>query len=164
MKTLMIVSTVIRLIIPFYLFVNPVWAIILSLFFDGIDGQLFYNAGYGFKIYNRADKILDYWWYIYLCVYIFIFHEPVFMLALLMFLYRTLGQVIGVITNSEKIYLYFPNFFEWFCILIIAFSAPTVPALLISVALAYFVEWLIHISKARILSKHLFKNEIKWVK
>lgn len=157
----------IRLLLPVTVFIHPVLAILLSQFFDGIDGQIFFNHGHKWKDYNRLDKVLDYWWYIFIVVYSVLHLPAVFPVLLALFLYRTVGQIIGTTFNTDKAYIFFPNIFEWlfvYTIFLQSFDLSLWVTLALSTITALFVEWSIHHSEIHFASKYIFKKEIKWNK
>lgn len=151
-----------RVVTPFSIFINPAIAVCLSLFFDGIDGQFFYENKYKWRQYNTMDKVLDLWWYLFLVMYLYSSGNSQLFVALILLLYRCIGQCIGVFLSKENVYIFFPNMFEWFSLLAIFTHLSLGQNLLISAIFSLFVEWLIHHSNAHIISKYIIKNEVKW--
>lgn len=158
--TLVLVETL-RIGIPFLVFAHPLIALTSSLLLDNIDGQLFYETGAKWSYYNVVDKLLDYWWYIFIVLYLL--NTPIFGIAILLFLYRSIGQFIGIVKKDEKIYRWFPNVLEWFFLLYLLLPHLEIyVSLTISFLWSLFVEWFIHTSNAHIVSKYIFHHEINW--
>ena len=151
-----------RFLVPFLLFIQPLVAIPLSLLLDAVDGQLFFNSGYKWKMYNQVDKTLDYWWYVFLLIFLIQKHPQASIIAITLFIVRSLGQFIGVFLSHERAYLLFPNAFEWFAFLIILSATRVEWALVISVVTAIVVELWFHVFKPNLGSKLLFRREIRW--
>lgn len=153
-----------RLFVPLLIFVNPLIAWVSSLFFDGFDGQLFWESGINWKVYNAVDKVLDYWWYLFILTYFYLEATEFIVIALALLAYRTLGQVVGVVMSYEKAYLVFPNLYEWFFVFAVIVGLGGWLALGLALLTAMFFEWLIHSSNLHIVSKYIFKREISWKK
>ena len=83
MKLVVYFWELIRLLVPFLIFSNPLLASVLAVFFDEPDYILFYKAGYRWKIYNFVDKMMDYWWYIFITFYSL--HLPIVSTILVLF-------------------------------------------------------------------------------
>ena len=160
-KKIMYLVIGLRICTPLLIFIQPLLALGTSLVLDAIDGQLFFNAGYRWEQYNRVDKILDYWWYI--CIIIFFWSSALFIPALLFFIFRSIGQALGIILKKEKIYVLFPNILEWFFLLSILFPSVTLGIQIgISIIMAICVEFFIHVKNPHLLSKYYFHHEIQW--
>lgn len=151
-----------RTIVPLLIFDHTLVAIILNLILDNIDGQLFYKAGYKWKTYNLVDKTMDFWWYLWILFYLW--STPVYPIALILIIYRSLGQIGSIIFSNEKIFLFFPNILEWFFYIYLLQPKYIGPNLAVSVVIAIIVEFIIHNSRAHITSKYLWHDEITWKK
>jgi len=161
LKIILIIILLCRIGVPFLIFSYPLPAFLLSVLFDSFDGQLFYLLGFRWHQYNTIDKILDYWWYFF--ILLFLRGQPVFTIGLILFLYRGIGQIIGIVKKNEKAYLYFPNILEWFFLTNLLFpNSQTFILLLVSISWSLFVEWLMHKSNLHIVSKYIFHQEMKW--
>ncbi|MBI4226005.1 hypothetical protein HY612_02725 [Candidatus Roizmanbacteria bacterium] len=150
-----------RIIVPFLIFKYPLLAFILSFLLDSIDGQLFFSSGFRWELYNFTDKLLDLWWYLFILIYLQT--ANVFLLSAILLIYRMTGIIYILISKKERLYIFFPNVLEWFFLIYLIFpQTEIVLALIISFFWAIFVEWLVHISKFHLLSKYIFRDEIKW--
>ncbi len=153
-----------RTLVPLLLFIKPAIAIPLSLFLDAIDGQLFFNSGFKWRAYNLIDKILDYWWYIFLLTFLILQHPQTALIGGILFLVRSIGQFWGAVFSKEKAYLFFPNAFEWFAFLVILSNLNMKSALIISLVVGVSVEFWFHVFKPNLGSRFVFRREIKWSK
>ena len=172
-KTTLILVETSRLIAPFFIFPNPLVPSILVLTLDSIDGSLFYKSGYNWKVYNLIDKLLDYWWYIFIVIYSL--SLPIFPIILILFAYRTIGQLLGLLTQNEKVYIFFPNILEKYFYLFVVLTflgyenlfLKTVTnslILIISISISLFTEWAIHKKKIYLTQIILFGKAMKWKK
>jgi hypothetical protein len=160
-----LISCLFRLVLPFFIFVSPLLTLFISLIVDNIDGQLFYDAGFRWKTYNKVDKFLDYWWYIFILIYFYVYLPQLFLVALILFVIRTVGQVLGVYLQIEKIYIFFPNILEWFFMLSILLPNQKLEYnLIIATGISLFVEYIIHINNFHLISKYIHHREIIWAK
>ncbi len=114
-KRILIFLGIARFLTVAILFINPYLAEALSLLFDDIDGSSAYKAGLSWKGYMRYDKTLDYWWYIFILIYSV--GKPIFVVMLILFLIRSVGQIATVITTKHELLFWFPNVFEHYFIL-----------------------------------------------
>jgi len=106
------ISTLLRILSGPVIFISPVFASIVNYLLDGFDGELFKRSGYARPKYSVYDKILDYYWYIWIILYIFAMNVPAKYLFLTLFLFRSIGQMLFVLTNNGVLLLLFPNIFE----------------------------------------------------
>jgi len=85
------VSVILRLIFAPTIFIFPRLTAIVSLIFDWVDGELYKRAGYDHSQYGTYDKILDYYWYVWILFYILMNNVPYKLLFIGLFFYRTIG-------------------------------------------------------------------------
>jgi len=153
---LVIVGRTVTVILP--LFIDPIYAIIVDLVYDGIDGwffRYFMKVETTSLIYQNYDKLFDYLFYIALIIALFrvqIHYFPVFF-ALLIF--RSIGQIVYFIKHDRKILFYFPNLFEETALVVLLFErfSPNQfakPLIIIVLALIVVVfkianEYMIHV-------------------
>lgn len=164
-KVLLRMVLVLRIIHPFFLFSYPILTTIAGLILDQIDGQLFFESGYTWEVYNRIDKALDYWLYVFIIIFFATKIQYLLPIALVLLAYRTIGQILGIVYSKESAYLLFPNVFQWFFILVLV--VPTIhtsTALLLSIGWGIFIETLIHYKNIFPISKYVFRHEIIWKK
>ena len=87
-------------------------ATILVLLADLADGEVFRRA-FAFQKnnkYQRIDKVLDLYWYIFALIYSVRF--PIFNTLLFFFLLRALGTILFFVKKDRKFLVLFPNIFE----------------------------------------------------
>lgn len=105
-------NVIFRLFFGPTIFFFPHITAIAAFFLDWIDGELFKRAGYERKQYSFYDKILDYYWYVWIVLYVaqtgFVLKE----LLLFLFVYRSIGQFLYLKFKKGIILFMFPNIFE----------------------------------------------------
>ncbi|MBL7156221.1 MAG: hypothetical protein ISS87_01325 [Candidatus Pacebacteria bacterium] len=109
-----------RIITPFFIWKNVVLVLILSSFLDLIDSEFFRLAINSWKslssdsqkgrTYKKIDKILDFYWYVFILVYMRA--SPLFLIFAFLFLLRLIGMFVYFITKYKKTFIFFPNLFE----------------------------------------------------
>lgn len=163
---------VLRIISAPLIFIWPLPAIILSFFLDFIDIEFASRKVLTLSEYERYDKALDSWWYLNVMIFSW-FQLPSYkFILLILFIFRTIGEIIFFIKNDRRIFFLFPNFFENIFMLIffsiyfqqlhfllgkrfIFFS------LAIVVISKIFQEWWVHIAQISI-PEHFFGKKRKW--
>ncbi len=161
-----------RIIGPFFVFLTPVLVAIVLYFLDSVDGYLAFRSKLTWKQYHLYDKVLDYWWYIF--ILLFSFDKPIFPIILILFIYRSIGQVLTVLTLNETLLIFFPNILEhyfWFYLasflvggISFLFQWPfQILPLLASFVVAVVIEYMIHYKK-QYMANYLFHLNINWKK
>lgn len=113
---LLVANFIVRLSAIVLLFtINPILAIIINIALDSWDGT-FYEYFLKIKkdVYQFHDKLLDYIYYMGLMVMAVNLHITFLPLIIFLFIYRTVGQFIFFFKGNREIFIYFPNFFEYF--------------------------------------------------
>lgn len=112
---LILIFTIRLSVISLLFLINPITAIIINIIADYADGPLY---KYYLKIpplrAQYYDKILDYIYYVGLLTLVISQKTVVLPFLLLLFIFRTVGEFIFFITGNKRIFVYFPNFFEYF--------------------------------------------------
>lgn len=111
-------NELVRLISALIVFKFPLLAIILSFLLDTVDSPIYRFAGYKRNKYQLIDKSLDFLWYTTSLVYVLASELPYTGLLILLYGLRALGQILFYISKDEKYFIYFPNFYEAFFIVI----------------------------------------------
>lgn len=144
------ITIVVRVCNDIYMLFSPLNGILLSVFWDIMDTYCFILGNFSRKEYHFFDKILD--WIHYLFTLVVAYQLPNFTFMLGWFLYRTLGHVIHFFTKDHRVFIIFPNVFEYLVIaelIFIRFSLPYSiknPAILASIILFKVVhEMYIHL-------------------
>jgi hypothetical protein len=162
-------SILLRLLFGPVIFISPFIATIANFILDGFDGEIFKRSGYARPQYSIYDKILDYYWYIWIILFIFITNVPAKYVFLSLFLYRSIGQFLFVLYNKGIILFLFPNIFEKvFCYYLFSLlihrehqlmSPPYFPiAVFVITCISVLVEYVIHIRKANLSGLYLGKT------
>ena len=154
------------------IFVWPLPAIILSFFLDVIDIEFASRKVLTLSEYERCDKVLDLWWYLNIMIFSW-FQLPNYRyILLILFIFRTVGEIIFFIKNDRKIFFLFPNFFEnIFFLIFFSLNFKQLNFLLdkrfiffsLSVVIIgkIFQEWWVHIAQISI-PKHFFGKKRSW--
>lgn len=146
-----------RFIIPPFVLIFPIITTIASNVLDSIDGYFAYRAGLRYKRYNQYDKILDLWWYVFILLYSV--ETPAFQMIFILFVYRTVGQVVALTIADHRTFIWFPNILELFFIAYLLSTISPVFAPLISRQLEPFTlgvcllisllrEYVLHVKRA----------------
>lgn len=106
-------NVLLRLIFPLLIFISAPAVTIISVILDAFDGEIFKRSGYARPEYSLYDKILDYWWYIWILFYILYIDIPLKGLFIFLFCYRSIGQILFLIFKKGYLLLFFPNIFEY---------------------------------------------------
>lgn len=173
-KKIVIVSTILRLISGPFIFISAWIAFIITFILDWIDGELFKRAGYPHHQYSLYDKILDYYWYTFILIYVFVQSVPGKELLLFLFLFRSFGQIIYFFMKKRVIFFFFPNLFEfYFLFYLLTTSFPKLQPLMYfpkiiypSIIIVLFVmirEYILHVKKMNLSGLFTGKTTF-WIK
>lgn len=163
-----------RIVAAPLIYVWPLLSVILSFFLDVVDIEFASRKVLTLSKYERYDKVLDTWWYINVMIFVW-FQMPNYRyILLILFVFRTIGEVIFFIKNDRRIFFLFPNFFENIFFLIF-FSIYYKPlhfllsekyiylSLSVVIIAKIFQEWWVHIALISI-PEHFFGKKRKWRK
>ncbi len=101
-----------RLVFLPVMFFKPVLAMILCMFFDCIDCNVWvHKLGMTKSQYYKVDKIIDFT--TYFVALLATVYEEFFFFLLILFVYRQFGYLIQLLSKKNIVYLMFPNFFEF---------------------------------------------------
>lgn len=171
----MVILIILRIVAPALLFVSPWVGCIVNLFLDMIDGLVFEKAGFSNARYNRFDKPLDFYWYVWIMIYILANRAtiPHVWLFGAFFIIRLIGQIGYSITENHMFYFYFPNIFEAFFWAYVLndvtgwsdFRKTSSLLIWLAVVLAFKIpiEYFLHVAKlsvTNIIFKPIFGKEI----
>lgn len=117
MKPVVWAVTIARLLIALYIFVNPLWGVILSMIADWVDSQiLIHGIGITRAQYQLWDKNVD--WFAYVVELTVAASYGVYLPFFLLLFWRFIGQFMFLRTHKRWMFVLFPNFFEviflWF--------------------------------------------------
>lgn len=168
-----LIVAILRIFTPALIFVYPTLAAILNIIvLDGVDGLAFSNAGLSHKSYITYDKLIDFWWYGF--IVLFFWTKPLFTIFFLLFLFRSFGHWISIITRKEIWLFYFPAIIEiYFIGFLIALNFPQLKffyqggfiyySLAFATIIALVREYVIHITRKSV-GKVLLGVGPKWSK
>lgn len=162
----LIAVAVLRLTTPIYILLHPYWLTLASLLLDASDGYLAFRAKWTHHAYHIFDKLMDYWWYIWILIYST--ELTIFPVIFILFIYRTIGQIVSVATYKPITLAWFPNVLEnYFIACLIAAPFPMlrfyfidrlqIYPLIICAIIALIREYIIHIRKITI-GNYLFRG------
>ena len=109
-KTLSLLISFFRLIVPIFIFFRPFPVFLTFTFLDLIDYGPFKATKMGEKEYQRIDKSLDL--YSQLFIMLFGLGTGYSLVFLFLFLYRLVGTIGFLVTNKHLFLLIFPNLIE----------------------------------------------------
>jgi hypothetical protein len=98
--------------LPLLIQVFPFAAGWANFFLDSFDGDLLIPLGLPNEVYQPVDKITD--WVTYVSIVVFVFRKawPIRRLMLVLFVFRSIGQITFLVTGNELVLAFFPNFLE----------------------------------------------------
>jgi hypothetical protein len=99
---------VIPCLIPFFPFLAG-WA---NFVLDTVDGDILIPLGLANETYQPIDKIADWCTYVGMVVLAYRMNWPFKRLILGLFIYRSIGQILFLLTRQEILLFFFPNFLE----------------------------------------------------
>lgn len=115
------VTVALRFAAALGIFIHPLAGMLASFFMDWFDSYLLIQwAGFSREEYHALDKNLDQVWSIVMLVAGFA--TPYWLLLSILYLYRLLGHVVYLKTCDTRIFLLFPNVFEFAFLWFVAFA------------------------------------------
>ncbi len=162
-------DVVLRLIFGPFIFVSPIISTLVIFILDGFDGEIMKRSGYARHEYSTYDKIMDYWWYIWIFLFVLYSNVPAKNIFIVLFLYRTVGQLIYLLYHKGIILFLFPNVFEsLFYYYLVAtllhqeqffFSQPLLTYAIIALTIPKLIqEYLVHIRLMNLSGMYLKKT------
>ena len=106
-----------RLVLPFLLWRNVFITLLLMMFADWVDGDVFRRAFSSMRnnTYQLIDKSLDLYGYCF--ALIFTTRSSFFTVFLFLFLWRLTGYFVFLFKRERRVFVFFPNVFELFFLL-----------------------------------------------
>jgi len=171
-KFLYYLIVTLRILVAPLIFIWPLISVILSFFLDVIDIEFASRKILTLNEYERYDKALDLWWYFNVMTFSWFHLTNYRFLLLILFIFRTGGEIIFFIKNDRRIFFLFPNFFEniffliffsiYFKQLHFLLDKKYIFLSLSSVIIVkIFQEWWVHIAQISI-PEHFFGKKRKW--
>ena len=110
-KTLAVIILLLRILTPLLIFFDPFWVALLLGFLDEIDYSFFLNSQiFTYRKYQQIDKVLDL--YYLTALFLASLQWQVTLLAVL-YIYRLIGFIAVYLFKNRKLFLVFPNVFEY---------------------------------------------------
>ena len=69
-RKLVLINTCLRLLAGPIIFFSAGLATLTTFLLDYFDGEIVKRAGYTRNFYNLYDKLLDYYWYVFIIIYL----------------------------------------------------------------------------------------------
>ncbi len=147
-----------RIISAFLIFAAVIPTSIIQFILDWIDGEFYKRAGFHKHTYQVWDKVLDYYWYVFILLYLMTTKPPHFRLFIVLFVFRTIGQFLFFITRKQIYFFLFPNIFEiLFFVFVITLAIPSLGSLLnvpdiyplfaVITVIVFIREYILHIKQ-----------------
>ncbi len=162
-------DVILRLVFGPFIFISPIVSTLVIFILDGFDGEILKRSGYARHEYSTYDKIMDYWWYIWIFIFILYTNVPTKSLFIFLFLYRTVGQLLYLLYRKGIIFFLFPNVFEsLFYYYLVAnilhqeqyfFSQPLLTYVIIALTIPKLIqEYIVHIRLMNLSGMYLKKT------
>jgi len=142
-------TVALRLTAAVYILWNPLWGMLASFFMDWFDSYLLIQrAGISRKAYHVLDKNIDQFWSAVMLLYGFT--TPYWGLLSVLYIFRLAGHAVYIATGNTKVFLLFPNVFEfaffWFVALApwSTLAVDYVSALMLLVLVKLVQEYALH--------------------
>jgi hypothetical protein len=81
-----------------------------NYFLDVVDGDILLSLGVDDYLYQTIDKFADYWSYIFMLI--LGLRWKIRRIIIILFAYRTIGQILFFLTRNELVFMLFQNFLE----------------------------------------------------
>lgn len=159
-----------RFVSPPLVLVNPIAGTAINLTLDAIDGYVAFRAKLTHQAYHIYDKLLDYWWYLW--IVIASRHLAIFPILWITFLFRTPGQFLALLRKNPIYLFWFPNILESFYVgYVLSLIFPVFTPLFspsrqiiplgIATAVALVREYILHV-KRLFAANYLFHLHMNW--
>ena len=109
-RVLIVLVVALKVIVPSLMLRFPFYGAWGNYFLDIIDGDVLLQLGLSDATYQTIDKAADY--FSYVIMLIVGLRWRIQSLIILLFVYRTIGQVLFFVTRQEIVFFYFQNFLE----------------------------------------------------
>ncbi len=107
---LQIFVILLKFIVPALMLKYPFIASWVNYFLDVIDGDILLSLGMSDGTYQLIDKSADYISYVFMLIVGW--RWSIKRTIIILFIYRTIGQILFFITGNELVFFYFQNFLE----------------------------------------------------
>ncbi len=153
----------VRIILAPFIFVWPTVTVILSFLLDVIDGD-FAVSVVSKRQYRSIDKAVDFWVCVFEMAYAWIYFGQFKFFLLALFLWRLVGLLLFYITQNQRLFVIFGNYFEnVFFVVFFGFTTPPVFyfAVVLVTLIKFVQEWFIHVAELSV-REDIFKMKRAW--
>lgn len=105
-----VIVILLKFLIPMLMLIFPFPAVWGNYFLDVIDGDILLSLGLTDYLYQTIDKVADYWSYIFMLI--LGLRWKIKKIIIILFAYRTIGQLLFFLTRNELSFFVFQNFLE----------------------------------------------------
>lgn len=106
----MFLVILLKFLIPLIMLKNPFLGAWGNYFLDVIDGDILLELGLSDSLYQTIDKVADY--FSYIIMLLVGIRWRIRKIIIILFIYRTIGQVLFFLTRNELMFFIFQNFLE----------------------------------------------------
>lgn len=107
---LQILTVALKFVVPSLMLRYPFPAVWANYFLDVIDGDILLSLGLSDYTYQTIDKFADYYSYIFMLI--LGLRWNIKKIIIILFAYRTIGQILFFVTRNELVFVLFQNFLE----------------------------------------------------
>lgn len=105
-----VVVVALKFLVPPFMLLFPFPAVWINYALDVVDGDILMQFGMNEFTYQTIDKAADYFSYIFMLI--LGLRWRIRRTIVVLFVYRTIGQVLFFVTRNELVFFYFQNFLE----------------------------------------------------
>lgn len=105
-----LIVVALKFLVPPLMLWFPFPAVWGNYFLDVVDGDILLSLGLNDYSYQTIDKIADYWSYIVMLL--LGLRWNIKRIIIVLFVYRTIGQILFFVTRNELVFFIFQNFLE----------------------------------------------------
>lgn len=102
-----------RVVLPVAIFWRSGVSAIVHLVLDILDGGAACQGVMRAEDYQKIDKLLDWWWFVFILGWIYMNMNSYFLVMFILFLWRTIGEMMFFGSGKRGWLVVFPNFFEF---------------------------------------------------
>lgn len=108
--TVQVFIIILKFLVPALMLKFPFHAVWGNYLLDVVDGDILLSLGINDYLYQTIDKFADYWSYIFMLI--LGLRWKIKKIIIILFAYRTIGQILFFLTRNEMVFLAFQNFLE----------------------------------------------------
>lgn len=105
-----------RLVFGFVILYLPIIGWLFSWILDAIDYAYALRGNIVFATYNEIDKLVDIWFRLFMALAPYKLDWEYKEIFLILFILRSIGDILFFLFKKEEVFLFFPNILEFFFI------------------------------------------------